>query len=288
VPLYANRYALGADMLTNYSSSSYNSLQLALRHRMHSGLSFEANYTFSKVLSDGDGDLQTRFQAFLDLNNPKLERSRANFDLNHMIKADGYYELPFGEGHNLHCKPLDRVIGGWTMGAVMLWQSGAPFSILSSYGTLNRAARSYYNGANTTLGGAALRSIVHFQMTGNGPVEIAPSAINPADGSAVNAPGTPTFAGQVFSNPGAGTLGELQRRGFSGPWAFGLDGSLSKRVKITEHQSLLLRMEAFNALNHPTFYVGDQNINSVSPGFGTITSMAFSPRVMEFGAHYIF
>jgi hypothetical protein len=288
VPLYANRYALGADMLTNYSSSSYNSLQLALRHRMHSGLSFEANYTFSKVLSDGDGDLQTRFQAFLDLNNPKLERSRANFDLNHMIKADGYYELPFGEGHNLHCKPLDRVIGGWTMGAVMLWQSGAPFSILSSYGTLNRAARSYYNGANTTLGGAALRSIVHFQMTGNGPVEIAPSAINPADGSAVNAPGTPTFAGQVFSNPGAGTLGELQRREFSGPWAFGLDGSLSKRVKITEHQSLLLRMEAFNALNHPTFYVGDQNINSVSPGFGTITSMAFSPRVMEFGAHYIF
>ena len=53
------------------------------------GLSFEANYTFSKVLSDGDGDLQTRFQAFLDINNPGLERSRANFDLNHMIKADG-------------------------------------------------------------------------------------------------------------------------------------------------------------------------------------------------------
>ena len=87
VPVYANRYVLGADMLTNYSSSSYNSLQLAMRHRMHSGLSFEANYTFSKVLSDGDGDLQTRFQAFLDYNNPKLERSRANFDLNHMNQS---------------------------------------------------------------------------------------------------------------------------------------------------------------------------------------------------------
>ena len=101
VPLYANRYTLGADMLTNYSSSSYNSLQLAMRHRLHSGVSFEANYTFSKVLSDGDGDLQTRFQAFLDYNNPKLERSRANFDLTHMIKANGYYELPFGRGHRL-------------------------------------------------------------------------------------------------------------------------------------------------------------------------------------------
>jgi hypothetical protein len=174
------------------------------------------------------------------------------------------------------------------VGGVMLWQSGAPFSVLSSFATLNRAARSYYNGANTTLGGAALQNIVHFQMTGNGPVEIAPSAINPADGSAVNTPGTATFSGQVFSNPAPGTLGTLQRRYFSGPWAFGMDASLSKKIKITERQNVLLRMEAFNVLNHPTFYVGDQNINSVSPGFGTISSMAFGSRVMEFGAHYIF
>ena len=287
VPVYANRYALGADELTNYSSSSYNSLQLAMRHRMHSGLSFEANYTFSKVLSDGDGDLQTRFQAFLDFNNPKLERSRANFDLNHMIKADGFYELPFGEGHRMHFKPIDRIIGGWTFGSVMVWQSGAPFSILSSYATLNRAARSYYNGANSTLGGNALKQIVRFQMTGNGPVEIAPSAIN-TDGSGVSAPGTPNFAGEVFSNPAAGTLGELQRREFSGPWTFNIDMSLKKMIKITEHQNLEIRMEAFNALNHATFYVGDQNINNVSPAFGAITSPFYSPRILELGAHFNF
>lgn len=287
VPVYQNRYALGADMLTNYSSSSYNSLQLAMRHHTHSGLSFEANYTFAKVLSDGDGDLQTRFQAFLDFNNPKLERSRANFDLNHMIKADGYYDLPFGEGHRLHFRPLDRVIGGWTFGSVMVWQSGSPFSILSSYGTLNRVARSYYNTADTTLGGAALKNIVHFQMTGNGPVEIAPSALN-VDGTGVSAPGAPAFAGEVFSNPGAGTLGVLQRREFSGPWTFNIDMSLSKKVKITERQSVLLRMEAFNAPNHATFYVGDQNINSTSPSFGTIGSMFYLPRILEFGAHYTF
>ena len=185
-------------------------------------------------------------------------------------------------------KPLNRVIGGWTFGSRMVWQSGAPFSILSFYATLNRAARSYYNGADTTLGGGALAQIVHFQMTGNGPIEIATSAINPADNSGVNAPGTSTFPGQVFSNPGAGTLGGLQRREFSGPWTFDIDMSLSKTVKITERQNVQLRMEAFNALNHPTFYVGDQNINSVSPGFGTITSMFYNPRILEFGAHYNF
>ena len=287
VPVYANRYALGADMLTNYSSASYNSLQVAVRHRMHSGMSFEANYTFSKVLSDGDGDLQTRFQAFLDFNNPKLERSRANFDLTHMIKANGFYQLPFGTGHKLSLKALNPVIGGWTIGSVFLWQSGAPFSILSSYATLNRAARSYYNGADTTIGGDALKQIVHFQMTGNGPIMIAHSALNPADGSGVSSPGDAPFAGEIFSNPGPGTLGELQRRSFSGPWLFNIDMSLSKSVKITERESLELRMEAFNALNHPSFFAGDQNINSTIPSFGTVAGV-FQPRIMEFGAHFNF
>jgi hypothetical protein len=205
-----------------------------------------------------------------------------------MIKANGYYELPIGEGHRLHFKPLNPLIGGWTFGSVMVWQSGSPYSILSSYATLNRAARSYYNGADSTLGGGALKQVVHFQMTGNGPVEIAPSAISPADGSGVNAPGVAAFTGEVFSNPGPGTLGELQRRMFSGPWAFNIDMSLTKRVNITERENLVLRMEAFNAPNHPTFWSGDQNINSTSPSFGTITNMLFSPRIMEFGAHFNF
>ena len=113
---FANPYALGADMLTNYSSSSYNSLQLEARHRTRIGLSFEANYTFCKVLSDGDGDVQSRFQAFLDINNPQLERSRANFDLTHMIKADGFYELPIGKGHRLAlpaARSRDRRLDCW-------------------------------------------------------------------------------------------------------------------------------------------------------------------------------
>ncbi|SPE38078.1 TonB-dependent receptor, plug [Candidatus Sulfopaludibacter sp. SbA6] len=286
VNFFQNPYALGADMLTNYSSSSYNSLQLVARHRTHAGLSLEANYTFGKVLSDGDGDLQTRFQAFLDFNNPSLERSRANFDLNQMIKAHGFYELPFGKGHRLSYKPLNRVIGGWTFGSVMVWQSGAPFSILSGRGTLNREARSYYNTADTSLTMSQLDNVVKFQMTGNGPMIVSPSAINQSDGTGVNADGSPAFNGQVFYNPAAGTLGVLQRRLFSGPWTFDIDMSLLKTVQITEHHNVELRMDAFNALNHATFWSGDQNINTTT--FGVISSMFYSPRIMQFGLIYRF
>ncbi|HUB31442.1 MAG TPA: carboxypeptidase regulatory-like domain-containing protein [Bryobacteraceae bacterium] len=286
VNFFPNPNALSADLFTNYSSSSYNSLQLVARHRLKNGLSVEANYTYSKVLSDGDGDLQSRYQAFLDINNPKLERSRANFDMNHVIKAFGEYALPFGKGHRLDYRPLNRVIGGWTFSSIMTWQSGAPFSILSGRGTLNSEARSYYNTATTSLIKSQLDQVVKFQMTGNGPMMVSSSALNPADQTGVNADGSPQFTGQVFSNPTAGNLGVLQRRLFSGPWTFDIDMALLKTIPITEKQSLEFRADAFNAVNHATFWVGDQNINSTT--FGVISSLFYSPRIMQFGLHYRF
>ena len=41
-----------------------------------------------------------------------------------------------------------------------------------------------------------------------------------------------------------------------------------------------------NVLNHPSFYAGDQSINSQT--FGVITSTFNSPRVMQFAASYKF
>jgi Carboxypeptidase regulatory-like domain len=286
VNFFQNPNAIATDMLTNYSSSSYNSLQLVARHRTKKGLSVEANYTFSKVLSDGDGDLQTRFQAFLDLNNPGLERSRANFDLNHMIKMFGEYEIPIGAGHRIGYRPVNRIIGGWKVSANMVWQSGAPFSILSGYGTLNREARSYYNTATTSLNMAQLNQVVKFQMTGNGPMIVNASAINPADGTGTSALTDAPFTGQIFSNPAAGGLGVLQRRLFSGPWTFNIDTSLLKTVNITEHQNVEFRADAFNALNHATFWSGDQNINTNT--FGVISSTFYAARIMQFGLYYRF
>ena len=285
VPFFQNPNALGSDLLTNYSSSSYNSLQLELRRRTRSGLAFEANYTWSKVLSDADGDSQSRIQHFLDIANPKIERSRANFDLTHMIKANGYYQLPFGKGHKLSSRLFNRVIGDWILGGTMVWQSGAPFSILSGRGTLNRYARSYYNGANTTLNKAQLDGVVKFQMTGNGPVIVAPSALN-TDGTGVNIDGEANFQGQVFSNPAPGTLGGLQRRMFDGPWTFNTDLRLKKSIPITEAKKIEVAMDALNALNHATFWAGDQNINDTY--FGVLGYTFYAPRVVQFGVHYTF
>jgi len=127
-------------------------------------------------------------------------------------------------------------------------------------------------------------------MTGNGPMMISQSAINSSDGTGVNTDGAPAFQGQVFFNPGAGTLGTLQRRMFSGPWTFDIDMRLKKTVNITETKKVELLMDAFNALinapNHPTFWSGDQDINATT--FGVVSSMFYTPRIVQFGLHYTF
>lgn len=297
VNFFPNPYALGADLLNNFSNSTYNALQAVVRHRFHEGLDFSGSYAFSKVLSDAAGDSQSRIEQFLDVANPSLERARADFDLRHSIKANAIYDLPMGKGHRLSYGPLNKLLGGWSTGVVMSWQSGAPFSILSGLGTLNRSnstqnysdsgSRSYFNTANTSLTGAQLNDVVKFVMTGNGPYMISQSAINQNDGTGAGiGVGTTPFSGEVFYNPNAGTLGTLQRRMFSGPWSFDLDASVQKNIKITDRQSLELRVEGVNVLNHPTFWSGDQNINSTT--FGVVSYMLNSPRKLQFGLRYQF
>jgi hypothetical protein len=287
VPFFRNPNALGTDILTNYSNSTYNSLQAEVRRRMANGLDFMANYTFSKVLSDATGTAQNRVEHFLDFGNGAVERARPDFDLRHAIKGTLIYELPLGKGHAINWRPLDRVIGGWTTSAIFNWQSGAPYSIFSARGTLNRTSngRSDSNTAVTTLNWDQLNNLLQFRMTGNGPMIVAPSAIGP-DGRAVASDGAAPFSGQAFFNPDPGTIGTLQRRMFSGPWSLNVDLGLLKMVKVTERHLLEFRMEAFNALNHPTFYVADQNINSAT--FGVITDTMNQRRKVQFGLYYKF
>ena len=264
-------------MLNNYSNSTYNSLQVEARHRAASGLEFTANYTFSKVLSDTPGDSQNRIEHFLDFNNPADRSCTGQFRSEHSIKGTAVYDLPFGKDHVLHYRPVNKVIEGWSLGGIMSWQSGAPFSILSGYGTLNRVGRSPV-------------AIQHGQY----------SADNVATERLVQVPDDRqrSLHGLAIGHQSGRRYGHEQywrrpihrpdflesRRGHNRnpaaapvlrPWSFDLDMSLQRKFRITERQSIELRMEGVNVLNHPTFYVGDQNINSTT--FGVIGSMLTTP-----------
>ncbi len=286
VNFYRNPYGLGCNMVTNYTNASYNALQIDVRKQTKAGLYMQGNYTWSKNLSDQEGIQQTRFEPFLDIDNAKIERAPTSFDLRHQIKINGTYDLPFGKGRRLNYQPLERVLSGWYISGIYTWQTGSPFSVLSGRGTLNRGARSGNNTATALVNAEELKKLFQVRMTGVGPYFFAASAINPLDGRAVAADGAAPFAGQVFVHPGAGELGALQRRMFNGPNAWNLDFSAGKRTRITERQSIEIRMDSTNIFNHPTWYIGDQTITSTQ--FGRITSTMFGRRLIQFGAAYRF
>ena len=133
-------------------------------------------------------------------------------------------------------------------------------------------------------------------MTGSGPYFVSPSVIG-TDGRGAAQAGTSPFAGQLFYNPTAGTVGNLQRRLFTGPWQWSWDMSVKKTFHIKERHSVALGADLINWMNHPTFYVppstgGDYgsttNFNINSTSFGKITSMNYNPRVIQLSLYYRF
>jgi len=278
VRFYRNNNSLGTNMMTNYSNGTYHSLQADVRKRLPKSVFFQGNYVWSKVLSDSSGDVQTRFEAFHDMANAGLERSRTVFDLRHALKGNFAYTLP------LHSR-YRRLTEGWGLSADSIWQSGNPLSILSARGTVNRSARAAQNGANTTQTMDQLDALLGVRMTPQGPVYIAASALGP-DGRAVVSDGQTPFAGQVFFHPQAGTIGGLQRRMFSGPSTVDFNASVQKKTTIVEGHTLEIRVEAFNLLNHPTWYLEDQNIESTN--FMKIGQTFTGRRLLQFGVYYRF
>jgi len=86
-------------------------------------------------------------------------------------------------------------------------------------------------------------------------------------------------------NNAPGTFGNVGRNSVLQPGAKNIDAAVVRRVKVLEGQSVEIRAEAFNILNHPNFGPAGTNISSGT--FGKITTSG-SPRICEFVLKYVF
>lgn len=279
----------GGDLLENFSSSSYNAGVVEVQRRFKNDLIFQGSYTYSKVIDDADGS-QTNFSPLLDNAQPRAVRGRASFDVTHAFKANFVYNLPFGSGRfSAGNGILNRIIGGWAVSSIFDLQSGAPFSFLSERGTINRNGRSGSETAFSNLSRSQLRDALKISFPGgNVPVIlINPSFIGP-NGRGAGPDGltcSPVVANGLC-NPAPGQLGNLSRNEFNGPMFFDQDISIIKGIQIRESMKLELRGDAFGVWNHPTFMVGNQNINSST--FGQVTTTSNFARSLQVGARLIF
>jgi hypothetical protein len=292
-PFVANQNILFAGLLDNTGRYDYNGLQVEVRRRFSGGLSFQANYTFQKTLTNFPGTDQRRFEFELDARRPELEYARAQTDVTHVFNFNSIYELPFGRGKRFlsgSSRWLDLLVGGWQLNTIVKVQSGTPFGIFDPRGTLNYTNQSTRNPANSPLSKEEIKKLVGIFKTPDGKIYfINPAVIDPVTGRGANGYGSTPFAGQVFFNVDPGQVGNVERFFLNGPMYFNVDASLFKNIRITETSRLQLRMEAFNALNRTNFGLTAaqqlQNINSAN--FGRVTA-AFGARVVQFAARFEF
>ncbi|MDQ4120895.1 MAG: TonB-dependent receptor [Acidobacteriota bacterium] len=289
INLVANPATGVVDFLTNDAMYYYNSLQLELRRRFAQGLYFQANYTYSKNITNAIGTGQTLFEPYLDINNPDLDRQRADYDQTHVFNFNGVYQLPFGKGRWLLNEGgvVDKIFGGWELSGIVQWASGAPITFIDPRGTLNRDGRSGRQTANSTLSPQEIRSLIGIFEQNGRIYWIDPKVIDPNTGRASNGFGSTPFQGQVFFNADPGQTGNLPRTIVNGPSYFNVNAALLKNITFSERMRLQLRMEAFNVFNNVNFFNNTQFADIGSASFGQVTSTG-AARTVQFGARFEF
>lgn len=238
--------------------SSYHSLQIKGTKRFSNGLTFLANYTFSKAIDNSSYDTTTGIGNEYQINsNPNLNKGLAQFDQTHRVVVSYVYELPIGRGRTFLNRGgiVDAVLGGWRNSASFIANSGIPFDIFS--GAPNRTG--------------AISGYVYADCNGN------PSGPQTA---------AQWFNTSAFGDPAPYRFGTCGRDIVRGPGAWNLDLNLTKDFTLHwERLKLQARGDAFNVLNHAN--LGQPGATTGSTAFGRITS-ASAARQLQAGLQLTF
>jgi hypothetical protein len=172
------------------------------------------------------------------------------------------YEVPVGRGRALFSSApgaVNAIIGGWQMETIITFSDGTPVNVGNTS-----------DPANTT------NPVNRPNATGISPNPKEPSISKFWEITAFDA--TSESLRYTYGNAGRNILKSPGYR----QW----DMSLMKNTRIREGQSLQLRIEAFNAANHPNWNTPSTSV--LNPAlFGKVTS-AKTMREMQVGLKYIF
>lgn len=242
-------------------TADYSALQLSITRRFSNGLSFNANYAYSRLMDDIVSP-QNPFASW------DVEWAHGNREVPHNLSVNALYELPFGPGKRWsNSGGLSHVLGGWQVNGVMLARSGLPYTV--TLGTVTRSG----TGWTTNQRPDVVSGVDHVGVI-DGPT----GWLNPA----------------AFSNPATGTFGNLGRNTERGPYFIQADVSLFRNVQLANNHRLQLRVEIYNVINRLQL-PSAPNANLLAPGtfgqffntFGRTEGFGTS-RQVQFAVRYLF
>jgi hypothetical protein len=242
--------------ITNAGNSTYNSIQLKLNKRFSNGLWLLSAFTYSKAYND-QPEICCASPVPPDSYNIAAEHGPADYDQRYRSVTSFAWDLPFGKGRRFLDKEgaLDAILGGWQLGGIVTIAAGFPFSPATSLDTSNTG--------------------------GSGQQQLRPDLVgNPDPGQR-----TPArwFNPDAYATPAQFTFGNAGRNSLVGPGTRTADLYLQKEFKVGGRARLEVRIEAFNAFNHPNFGLPDAFIDD-GDAAGTITSTSIPQRQIQFGA----
>jgi Carboxypeptidase regulatory-like domain len=245
------------------SLSTYNALWVTVRKAYSHGVLINSTYTWSKSMDINSLGSQGTYTLQNNLN-PKGDYGLSDFDARSHFVFSGIWNLPF---HG------NRLKEGWLLANITQLQTGNPLNVTttSTYNGYSPSIRPTVIGAYSTGRSATLAS-------GNVPF--------------IHATGCTTVtAGCSFYSPSTG-FGNLHRNALTGPGFADTDVSLEKTTKIAESAALVVRIDAFDLLNHANF--GNPSLSSTGSTFGQISATrtavgdAGSSRQLQFAMRLSF
>jgi hypothetical protein len=264
--------------------SFYDSMVVDLVKRTGHGLTMDVNYAWSREEGDSytaEQETNNGYTGVQDFSNMRQAAHQVTgFDLTHIVKGFVAYELPFGRrrkwlaGQNSF---VNRIVGGWTLTTLFLYNSGQPFAVGASnpYYPFWGDIYPVFN-LNGFAGPSNPRHFVPVPPSGTVPASnfYVPASVasNPAVGFLPPTPSTSALRCPGQANENASILKYVP---------FGSDGQYR----------LSFRTEFYNLFNrHYYNIIGCSGTRAAigAANFGQITGVADNPRQGQFAIRFDF
>ena len=260
------QYTNVASLRKPNKQSNYQALTVKVDKRFSQGLTFLLSFTGSKTMDTASAAvnyLGPQSSTYANQYNPNGEYAVSAYDVSRQFVGSFSYELPFGHGRHFLAGVsgiTNTLLSGFQFGGIFNYNSGTPI-VLSGIND------------NTGLLGGGQRP----NLVGNARI--------------ANANRNEWFNTAAFAFPTPFTIGDAPRvlPNVRNPGFTNADLSIFKNTYFgaKERYNLQLRLEAFNALNHPYFSGPDAGLGDGS-NFGKITGTAGDPRDVQLAAKFYF
>lgn len=226
-------------LATNNGASRYHALQAQYRLTLADGLSGIASYSWSHSIDNSSSDsflqwVGSGLQAVQD-------RGSSDFDARHTFTAAFSYEVPHPSAGSIQ----SALMRGWGLDGIFHARSGFPITVLNTDYSM----------------GLSFANVFRPDLVPGQSIWLNDSSV----------PGGRRLNNQAFTPTPGLVQGNLGRNAIAGFGMYQIDLALRRDFRLADKRSLQLRIEAFNALNHPSFADPLQFLSS--PLFGQSVSM---------------